>query len=76
MDEGSNMTEIRELARIFSYDEDERIWVWPDHPDASNANIGSYERPLRTLEVGKARASAGDLLIYVPPSTSQVKPAT
>lgn len=60
-------SEIRELAKIFSYDEDERIWVWPDNPDSSDSNIGSFKRPLLTLECGEARASSGMALIYIVP---------
>ena len=61
------MSEIRELATIFAYNEDERIWVWPDHPQSTDANIGSFERPLRSLEEGKLRVSSGCILIYIPP---------
>jgi len=64
-------SELRELSKIFSYDEDERVWVWPDNPNSSNSNIGSFKRPLLTLECGKARASADDVLIYIPPATSK-----
>ena len=67
-------TGIRELGTIFS--REVRVWVWPDHPDSSDGNIGSWTRPLRTLEEGKRRTSRLDVLIYIPPFTSQAEPAT
>jgi len=57
-------SELKELGEILIRD---RVWVWPDNLDSSDANIGSFKRPLRTLESGKARASRGMALIYIVP---------
>jgi len=60
--------DLKELSTIFI--RERRVWVWPDHPKSDDANYGSYIRPLKSLDCGKARASKGDVLIYIPPSTS------
>ena len=49
-------SELKELGEILIRD---RVWVWPDNLDSSDANIGSFKRPLRTLESGKGLTRYG-----------------
>lgn len=57
------MTEIKELATIAL---NNRIWVWPDHEKADDANAGTFDRPLKTYDVAKSRAEREDIIIVVP----------
>ena len=57
------MTEIKELATIALR---QRIWVWPDHELASDANQGTFERPFKTYGTAVAWAENDDIIIVVP----------
>lgn len=76
---GRSMSEIKELGTIFVHN---RIWVDKDHPEATDANAGTFERPLRSYETAYRRADPGDLIIVVqrddtrPSAICREKPAT
>ena len=57
------MSEIKEFKTIITH---KRIWVDKDHPESTDANAGTFERPLRTYGMAyHGRADPGDLIIVV-----------
>jgi len=57
------MSEIKELATIMARN---RIWVWPDNLESDDANAGTFNTPLKTYEIAKARAHRDDIIIVIP----------
>ena len=64
------MTELKELGTIFL---SKRVWVWPDHPNADDANTGDFERPYKTYEHARILAEQGDIIIVIPATKRSFK---
>jgi len=56
------MSEIKELATLFAH---KRIWVDKTHSEATDANAGTFTKPLRNYETAYHRADPGDYIIVV-----------